>query len=205
MKNKRLFWISLVILLSVGLVVSTVAAPVVQARDLETGLYEESTAPAKGAKPTQVVYNPAAYSEEWGITPDMLVDCDPDGTLLANTNPGSATTFHKLQTAACRQQTFLDIQKATEQKKALEAATAIQGNCGAGSGFASQSCGNSGVSGESTQMKIAGITSDVRYVFLQCGKKVGVIAPPTCSCGLWAYNYSCKRPPTVYITLPCLH
>jgi hypothetical protein len=192
LKNKRYFWFSIVVLLSVGLVISTIFAPIVQARDVEAVLFEEPAVPASSPKATQAAYNPAAYAEVWGITPDMLVNCDPDGTLLANTDPGSAQTFRKLQTKACRQQTLVDTQAATAQA----GVTALNG-CA--------SCGSSGVSGETTQLKIAGITTEVRYVYMQCGKKVGELSPPTCSCGSNVYTYTCKRPPTVYITIPCYH
>ena len=192
MKNNRLIWFSILILLSVGLVVSTVFAPIVQARDLDMGLFEEPAVPATRTKPAQAVYNPAAYAEVWGITPDNLVNCDPDGTLLAGTDPGSAQTFRKLQTSACRQQTLIDAQAA----KGKATVTALGGCAG---------CGSSGVSGESNQLKIAGFTTEVRYVYMQCGKKVGELSPPTCSCGSGVYTYTCKRPPTVFITIPCFH
>jgi hypothetical protein len=202
MKNKRIFWFSILILLSVGLVFSTVSAPIVQAREVEAGLFEEVSAPVKEATPVQAAYSPAAYAEVWGITPDMLVNCDPAGTLLTSTNPGSRMTYHKLQAGACRQQAVLDEQAAAQQKQAQLAA---QGSCSGSGGVAGHSCGFSGVSGEGNQLKIYGITTDVRYVYLQCGKKVSEIGPPTCSCGSGYYTYTCKRPPTVYITIPCYH
>jgi len=62
MKNNRLFWFSIIILLSVGLVISTVFAPVVQARDVEVKLFEEESAPVKEATPLRAVYSPAAYA-----------------------------------------------------------------------------------------------------------------------------------------------
>ena len=193
MKNNRLFGLTLLILLGVGMVFSAVYTQVVQARDLNPEEWDEANIPPTGAKPTQAVYNPAAYSEVWGIAPDMLVNCDPNGTLLASTNPGSAQTYRKLQTAACRQQAALDEQ----------VAMAAQGGCSGAGWSGNKSCGYSGVSGDGNQLKIYGFTSEVRYVYLQCGKKVGVVGPPTCSCSSGAYQYSCKRPPTGYISIPC--
>ena len=148
MKNNRIFWFSILILLSVGLAISTVFAPIVQARELETGLDEQpAAAPAKAA--------PVAEEKQ--------------------------------------------------ESQAQYSASLAQGGCN-GSGWSGKSsCGYSGVSGDGNMLKIAGITTDVRYVYLQCGKKVGEIAPPTCSCSTGAYTYTCKRPPTVYVTIPCHH
>jgi hypothetical protein len=147
LKNNRKFWFSILILLSVGLVISTVFAPVVQARDMETGLGEEpAAAPAK----------PAAVEQD------------------------------------------------KQQNPAQFAASLAQGGCKTSGWSGNSSCGYSGVSGDGNQLKIAGVyTDDVRYVYLQCGKKVGVLSPPTCSCSSGAYQYTCKKPPTVFITIPC--
>jgi hypothetical protein len=147
LKNNRKFWFSILILISVGLAISTVFAPVVQARDLETGLEKEhKAAPAKTAQ--------------------------------------------------------AEVDK--QQSQAQFAASLAQGGCNTSGWTGKSSCGYSGVSGDGNQLKIAGVyTDDVRYVYLQCGKKVGVLSPPTCSCSSGAYQYSCKRPPTVYITIPC--
>jgi hypothetical protein len=192
MKNNRIFWFSMILLLSMGLVVSTVFAPIVQARDVEVGVSEGLPAPVKAATATKAVYTPAAYAASWGITPDMLVNCDPTGTLLTSTSAASRETFHKLQTGACRQQAVLDKQ--------------AEAGIFSGMGLGGHSCGYSGVSGDGNQLKIAGFYSEVRYVYLQCGKKVGEVGPPSCSCGgSGVYTYTCKRPPTVYITIPCHH
>jgi len=191
LKYSRTLLFSILILLGLGLVFSTIFAPVALARDLDVQVRDGDSAPPTNIQPTQAVYDPAAYSEVWGITPDTLVNCDPAGTLLANTDPGSAQTFHKLQTVACRQQ-------AQVEQEQMELANALSPNgCGG-------SCGSSGLGGESTQVKIFGYTSDVRYVYYMCGHKVGVSAPPTCSCGSWAYTYSCKPAKTVVINLPCI-
>ena len=148
MKINRKFIYPILILLSVGLVISTVFAPVVQARDLEAGLEKGTTAaPAK--------------------TTLALVD--------------------------------------KQESQAQFAASLAQGGCNGGAWSGKSSCGYSGVSGEGNQLKIAGVYTDKRYVYLQCGKKVGVLEPPTCSCSSGAYTYTCKRPPTVYITIPCFH
>jgi len=146
LKNSRKFIFSILILLSVGLVISTVFAPVVQARDLDAGVDKEpAAAPAKAAP----------------------VELDK------------------------------------QQSQAQYAASLAQGGCGGTGLFGKSSCGYSGVSGDGNQLKIAGSFTDVRYVYLRCGKKVAVLEPPTCSCSSGAYGYTCKRPPTVYITIPC--
>jgi hypothetical protein len=148
LKNSRRFIYPILILLSVGLVISTVFAPVVKARDLEAGLDKAPTAaPAK--------------------TAPVLED--------------------------------------RQESQAQLAASLAQGGCNGEAWSGKSSCGYSGVSGEGNQLKIAGVYTDVRYVYLQCGKKVGVLAPPSCSCSSGAYTYTCKRPPTVYITIPCFH
>ncbi len=147
MKNNLKFWFSIMILLSVGLVISTVFAPVVQARDVEAGVEKEPAAePAK--------------------TAPVVLD--------------------------------------KQQSQAQYAASLAQSGCKGAAWSGKSSCGYSGVSGDGNQLKIAGLyTYDVRYVYLQCGKKVAALSPPTCSCSSGAYQYSCKKPPTVYITIPC--
>jgi hypothetical protein len=91
-----------------------------------------------------------------------------------------------------------------QQSQAQFVASLAQGGCNGASWSGNSSCGYSGVSGDGNQLKIAGVyTDDVRYVYLQCGKKVGVLSPPSCSCSSGAYQYTCKKPPTVYIIIPC--
>jgi hypothetical protein len=145
LKKNYTFIYQILILLSVGLVISTVFAPAVQARDLDAGLDKEPAAAPKNA-PVEVEkqQNPAQY-----------------------------------------------------------AASLAKGGCNGTGLFGNSSCGYSGVSGDGNQLKIAGSFTDVRYVYLRCGKKVAVLEPPTCSCSSGAYGYTCKRPPTVYITVPC--
>lgn len=143
MKNNRIFGLTLLILLSVGMVFTAFYAPVAQARELNPEEWEDVSQPVKGQE------SPQAFG-------------------------------------------------------AQQTAVTAQAGCPGPGGVASHSCGFSGVSGESNQLKIAGITTDVRYVYLQCGRKVGEVGPPSCSCRSgFAYTYSCKRPPTVYITVPC--
>jgi len=161
--------------------------PVAQAREATPSDIWEPTIPdlAAEAEEAAQAYDPAAFQAAWGISPDMLINCDPNADLLGQVSPGSMQGYHKLQSGACSLQ--------ASQEAALAATTASGG-----------SCGYRGVSGETRMMKIAGVTTDVRYVYMQCGKKVGVLEPPTCSCGGgFRYTYDCKKPPTVYITLPC--
>jgi hypothetical protein len=148
MKNKRIFIMTLLLLLGLGMVLSAVYTPVAQARDVDAILWDEASRPAEGEEAAQ---------------------------------PAQAE-----QTAA-----------------ALSA-------CPGPGGVANNSCsskGNSGVSGDTNMLKISGgfYTDNVRYVYLYCGKKVSVVEPPGCSCSGWAYQYTCKRPKTVYISIPCGH
>jgi len=186
MREKKPFLFGLLIVI---LVLSVFFVPVAQARELNPSEGWDPTIPDLEEAEAEVAqaYDPAAFQAAWGISPDMLIDCDPTANLLGQLSPGSVKSYHSLQSSACSLQAS---QEAAEAAKATSAG----------------SCGYSGVSGESRMMKISGVTTDVRYVFLQCGKKVGVIEPPTCSCGGgFRYTYTCKKPPTVYITLPCHH
>lgn len=172
-------------MISIALLVLIV--PTVQAREYNPNEGWDPTAPDLEAKEKAKSYNPIEYQTSWGISPDVLIDCDPNGDLLTQVNPGSVQGFHKLQSSACQAQ-------ATVEAAAVSSANAA----GAGS------CGFNGVGGETRMLKISGGFSNVRYVYLQCGKKVGVLEPPTCSCGgNWRYTYDCKKPPTVFITIPC--
>jgi hypothetical protein len=171
--------------LVLSLVISVFIVSGVQARE-----QREPATPHELEKKTNRVYDPAAFSDTWGIAPDSLINCDPSGDLLATVNPANAKTFHGLQTAACREQVRLDVETA-----ALKF------------GGAGGSCGYSGLSGESNMVKVATsyYSDNVRYVYLRCGKKVGEIGPPSCNCSSanFRYTYTCKRPATVYITIPC--
>ncbi len=185
-KEKKPFLFSMLIFI---LVFSVIIVPVAQAREPGPSEGWEPTVPDLEVEEKEIAqaYDPAAFQAAWGISPDMLIDCDPNANLLGEVSPGSVQGYHKLQSSACSLQ--------ASQEAALSTSTSLAG-----------SCGYSGVSGESRMMKISGYTTDVRYVFIQCGKKVGVIEPPTCSCaGNFRYTYDCKKPPTVYITLPCNH
>ena len=146
MKNKRIFRLTLLLLLSLGMIITAVYAPVAQARDLEASYWDKASRPAEGEEEAQ-----------------------PAG--------------------------------------AQQAATAAQSACPGPGGVAGSGCGYKGVSGDSRMMKISGgfYSDDVRYVYLYCGKKVSVIEPPSCSCSSYAYQYTCKRPKTVYISIPCHH
>ena len=104
----------------------------------------------------------------------------------------------------------LDVNPLENAGEAVEAAVAAQSGCPGPGGVAGNACnskGNDGVSGDTRMLKISGgfYSDDVRYVYLYCGKKVSVIEPPSCSCSGWAYQYNCKRPKTVYISIPCNH
>lgn len=78
---------------------------------------------------------------------------------------------------------------------------------GAGCGGAwGGSCGGwNGVSGDGNMLKVYTPDTMERVVYLQCGKKVAVLEPPGCYCSAsnFRYTYSCKRPPTIYVTFPC--
>jgi len=156
-------------------------APAGQAREMTVAEWHDLNQPQETAAHA---YEPAQFSGVWGTAPDLLVSCDPDGGLLASLNPGSATSAHRLNASACQKQAVID---------AEQAAQALSGG----------SCGYRAVSGDMRMLKIAGGFTETRYVYLRCGKKVGEFGPPSCTCGNWRYAYDCKKPPTVYITLPC--
>jgi hypothetical protein len=84
----------------------------------------------------------------------------------------------------------------------LAGSVAAGSACGASGG----SCnGWSGVSGEGNMLKVYSPVTMQRVVYLQCGKKVSVLEPPGCCCSPKnaRYTYSCQRPPTIYVTIPC--
>ena len=172
-------------LLILSLIVSVFIVSGVQARELR-----EPAAPHELEKKSSRVYDPADFSGTWGISPDLLINCDPSGDLLSTVNPANAKSFHGLQTAACREQASQDAKTA-----------ALKFGGGGGS------CGYSGLSGESNMIKVATsyYSDNVRYVYLRCGKKVGVIGPPPCNCssGGFRYTYTCQHITTVYISIPC--
>jgi hypothetical protein len=144
-------------------------------------------------------YDAASFVANWGFSPDTFIECDPNGDVLSSIKPANKATFHKFQTGACREQALIDSLAAKEEQKRLAEAEAQTPNALVGS------CGYTGVGGEGNILKVAPVTSESRIVYIMCGKKVAVYEPPSCSCSqsTFRYSYSCKRPPTIYITLPC--
>jgi hypothetical protein len=180
-----------------------------QARPLYSDQGADPAVPAQPAASATRVYNAALFTASWGITPDTMISCDPDNDLLYQVQPGQVRSTHSLQASACREQAAKDAAMARSGMADLAvfgetSATAASTSSVSGS---SGSCGSGyGVTGDGRNMKIYSGYSDTRYVFLQCGKKVGEYGPPTCNCNSsFRYTYSCKKPPTVYITLPCVH
>lgn len=168
------------------IVILLAVVPAGQAREMTPAEIYDLTKPE--AKPARV-YEPAQFEGTWGVAPDLLVNCDPDGGLLASLEPGRALSSHALNAAACQKQAVIDVEQ--------EAASA-------NAAYSGGSCGYTGVSGDTRMLKIAPVYTSTRFVYLQCGKKVGEFGPPSCSCGgNWRYTYDCKKPPTVYITIPC--
>lgn len=171
------------------LLILLIAVPGAQAREILPVDGYTPTQPDASEKATAKVYDPEQFSGTWGITPDLLMNCDPSGDLLTKVEPGNVQTSHKLQTAACQKQASIDAAEAAKQNSA-----ALKGGL----------CSFNAVSGESNMVKVNPVFTETRYVYLQCGKKVAEFGPPSCSCGgSWRYTYSCKKPPTVYITIPC--
>ena len=176
------------------LVVMLLVAPAAQAKEL--GVRPNPNSPETAEQQAAQVYNPALFTSTWGISPDMLINCDPGGNLLTKVSPGSAKSFTGLQASACKAQARI------EQSSKSSSGPSSRAGCGSFGGFNNYQ--SSGVSGEPTMMKIAPVFTETRIVYLQCGKKVGVIGPPTCSCaGGYRYTYSCNKPKTVYVTIPC--
>jgi hypothetical protein len=198
-KWRSLLLYSFIILamLASGLMVSGAQARPINPSDGLTPSPDE-----KQSKEAAHAYNPAEFQQSWGVTPDMLIDCDPNGDLLSKVSAGSVKTYHALQASACRQQAVEE----TRQLASINfSAAASSGNssCGVG-GNRECNTGYTGVSGEGKNLKISPPITETRYVYLQCGKKVGVFGPPSCSCnGNYHYTYSCQKPNTVYINLPC--
>jgi hypothetical protein len=185
-KGIGLIFLSLTAILLMALLL---AVPAAQAREPLPAEGNEPVVPLEEEKEISPTYDPGAFSASWGTSPDLLVDCDPDGSLLAGLNPGSVQTSHRLNGAACQKQAQVDAELAALDFKS------------AGSGG---SCGYTGVSGDSRMLKINPVYTETRFVYLQCGKKVAEFGPPSCSCGgNWRYTYDCKKPPTVYISIPC--
>lgn len=142
---------------------------------------KDRTSPEKGSEKNLKAYDPAQFQAAWGISPDMLINCDPNGVLLSTLNPGSKQTAHKLQAMSCKSQ--IDF----------------------GSEASLNTIGNNGVSGETNMLKIIPVITETRYIYVQCGKKVSVVGAPSCGCsgGNWRYINSCKGIKTVYVTIPC--
>jgi len=185
MKPTKTFGLILFSLLMVFLCL----APAGQAREMTPVDWYELNKPNLAAESARA-YAPAQFSAAWNVAPDLLVSCDPDGSLLASLEPGRALSTRRLNAAACKRQAAID---------ADQQAAAFGQAYGGGA-----SCGYRGVSGDTRMLKISGTFSQTRYVYLQCGKKVGEFGPPACNCGSsWRYAYDCKKPPTVYITIPC--
>jgi hypothetical protein len=180
-------WISAILISAIWILL---LVPAAQARPNSLGDGLEPARPEPAPKEKTQVYNPEQYLSTWGISPDVLINCDPQGSVLYSISPGSLQSYSKLQAGACRAQ-------AAEEAAQLGA----NSSCGTCAGKAS---GYSGVSGESNMMKVYPVTTEVKYVYLQCGKKVASFGPPTCTCGgNWRYTYNCVKPKTVYITIPC--
>jgi hypothetical protein len=173
----------------------SLAVSSVQARPLSTDLGADPAVPSQPETTATPVYNAALFTASWGTTPDTMISCDPGNNLLSQVNPGQVRSTNSLQASACRKQAAQDALFAHPE---VASATSGSGSSGCGSGY--------GVSGDGRSMKIYSGYSDTRYVYLQCGKKVAEYGPPTCSCNSgFRYGYSCKKPPTIYITLPCYH
>ncbi len=146
--------------------------------------------PETNKEKTSQTYDPSVYQGAWGTSPDMLVNCSLGEEILANLSPAIPQTAHKLEAMAC--------------KNEIEAALYT-----ASLDFSSEEylniTGYNGVGGETKMLKIFPAVTDTRYVYLQCGKKVSVIQPPSCCCsaGNWRYINSCKGIKTIYVTIPC--
>ncbi len=176
------------------LAITLLVAPAVQAKEL--GVRPNPNSPEAAEQDAAQVYNPALFTSTWGISPDTLINCDPTGDLLTKVSPGSAQSFTGMQASACKAQARI------EQSLKTSSAPSSGTGCSGCSGFSNFQ--SSGVSGEPTMMKIAPVFTETRIVYLRCGKKVGVVGPPTCSCaGGYRYTYSCNKPKTVYVTIPC--
>ena len=180
-------WISAIVL---GLLLFVLVPKSAQARLDPSG---EKTEPVQQQPaPAKITprYDPAQFRATWGISPDVLINCDPQGNILENLSPNRVETFHKLQSGACL------AQASAEQVQ----------NSGGGinSAAGGKKAGYNGVSGESNMLKINPAFTETRYVYLQCGKKVATFGPPSCSCGgNMRYTTDCSHIKTVYISIPC--
>jgi hypothetical protein len=180
--------------LAFALMLSLPAVSSVQARPNYPSDGSEPVSPDPVTRAKTQVYDPQAFQSSWGVSPDTLISCDPNGNLLTQLKPGNMRSSHSLQNAACLQQAALDAQAA--KTPALKYGTAS--NC--------SGCSKTGVSGDGKDIKVYSVFTETRYVYLQCGKKVAEFGPPSCGCsGNYRYTYSCQKPPTVYINLPCHH
>jgi hypothetical protein len=203
MKTKK--WRSLLLysFIVTAMLASALMVSGVQARPINPSEGLNPSPADEESKESAHAYNPAEFQQTWGATPDMLIDCDPSGDLLSKVSAGSVKTYHALQASACRQQAA-----ETQLLASIDfnsAASGGNGGCGVG-GNSGCKTGYTGVSGEGKNLKISPPITETRYVYLQCGKKVGVFGPPSCSCsGNYHYTYSCQKPQTVYITIPCFH
>ena len=162
-----------------------------QARPLSTDTGANPAVPALPTASETPVYDAAQFTDSWGIAPDSMISCDPGNDLLLQVKPGQARSTNSLQASLCRKQAAEETALA---RASVMSASASSGSCSSGYG----------ATGDGRQIKVYSGYSDTRYVYLQCGKKVAEYGPATCNCGSgFRYGYSCKKPPTVYITIPC--
>jgi len=198
-------------LLSLFLILGLLSALAVSTARAQPLSVDPGAAPADNTLPAAHatrVYDPALFSAAWGIAPDSMINCDPDNDLLLRLKPGQARSTNSLQSGACRRQAAKDaalLRSVMVEASAGDGAPVAAAASASAASASSSFCGSGfGVSGEGRTLKISSGFSETRYVFLRCGKKVGESGPPTCSCNPgFRYGYSCVKPPTVYITLPC--
>ncbi len=181
---------------SLSMIFSMVAVPAAQARSNDRADFSDPKQPKPATEKSVREYGFEEFVGSWGISPDMLINCDPQGDLLSKVSPANVQSSHRLQGGICPQQT-------TSAESGFSDGSKTESAC-KGCGGSPANKNNSGLSGEHNMIKIQPVVTEVQYVYLQCGKKVGVFGPPTCTCGSnWNYTYSCKKPKTVYITIPC--
>jgi hypothetical protein len=184
------------------------AASAAQARSNDLAYPSNLKNPEPAPVRVEREYDYQAFITSWGISPDMLINCDPQGDLLMKAEPGSAQTYHSLQSGVCSNQAqSLEISETPD----LASASLLSADQVNTVDSACKDCSNAAVvetgtaaSGESNILKINPAVTEVKYVYLQCGKKVATFGPQGCSCSSnWHYNNNCQKPKTVFITIPC--